>query len=249
MANSMLHSQIVPRSIFHGRDHHKEISCIPFHTTHWSVVLAAKGDDTKAKAALRELCESYREPILQHIERVVRGDSSDRYGGRNAEDLTHDFLARLLEGKMFENFERKEGRFRAYLSGAVRHFLANIRERESAAKRFSRYSGDLPNDILQPEDDEAMFDRDWAQTTINRAIALLGNSSETQTLLPYLTQELSAEDRTHHAVELSKTEIAVKVALYRLRKKIRQYVRELIARTVESEADIDAELDYLIRAL
>ena len=221
---------------------------IPFHTTHWSVVLAAKGDDTKAKAALRELCESYREPMLRYVEREIRTDSPQRYGGRNAEDLTHDFLAKLLEGKMFGNVQRLEGRFRTYLLGAVRHFLANIRQRESAAKRsFSRYSANV--DDISKTDDEAMFDRDWARATIDRAIATLGNSQETQTLLPYLTSELTAEDRQQLAKELDKSESAVKVALHRLRKKFRQHVREQIARTVESESDIDAELDYLIRAL
>jgi RNA polymerase sigma-70 factor (ECF subfamily) len=223
---------------------------ITFHTTHWSVVLAAKGDDTRAKAALRELCESYRTPILRYIERVIRTDSCFRYGSRNAEDLTHDFLTRLLEGKMFTSFRRREGRFRAYLLGAVRHFLANIRQRESAAKRseqqFNRYTGDM--DAL-PQADDAMFDRDWAQTTIDRAIVSLGNSSETQALLPYLTQELTAEDRERIAVQLDKSEDAVKVALHRLRKKFRHTIRILIAHTVESEAEIDAELDYLIRAL
>ena len=221
---------------------------IPFHTTHWSVVLAAKGNDTNAKAALRELCESYREPILRYIERGTRTDSPQRYGGRNAEDLTHDFLARLLEGKMFGNFQRREGRFRAYLLGAVRHFLANIRQQESAAKRsFSRYFGTM--DDIPQHDDAAMFDRDWAQTTIDRAIALLGDSLETQMLLPYLTSELTTEDRQRLMKELDRSESAVKVALHRLRKKFRQHVRDQIAQTVESESEVDAELDYLIRAL
>jgi len=223
---------------------------ITFRTTHWSVVLAARGDDTRAKVALRELCELYREPVLRYVERTVCADSPQRYGSRDAEDLTHDFFARLLEGKMFEHFERREGRFRAYLSGAVRHFLANVRQRESAQKRLSRHSDSIDSiDIMAQTDDLAMFDRDWAQTTIDRAIAALGGSPETQTLMPYLTRELTAEDRSCLAVTLGKSEVAVKVALHRLRKKFREHIREQIARTVESESDVDAELDYLIRAL
>ena len=111
---------------------------ITFPTTHWSVVLAAKWDDTKARAALRELCESYHEPILRYVERVVRTDSTSRYGGRNAEDLTHDFLVRLLEGKIFEQLQRRVGRFRVYLLGAVRHFLSVVRKHEPATSRKSR---------------------------------------------------------------------------------------------------------------
>jgi len=221
---------------------------ISFHTTHWSIVLAAKGDHSKAHAALSELCKIYREPILRYIERAIRTDYSHRYGGRNAEDLTHDFLARLLEGKLFAHVERREGGFRAYLQGAVRHFLANVRQRESAAKRtFSQSSADV-KDIPQA-DDETMFDCDWARTTINRAVALLGDSQETRTLLPWLTSTITLEDRERLVKELGKTESAVKIALYRLRKKFQQHVRHIIAHTVESEAEIDAELDHLIKVL
>ena len=222
---------------------------ITFPTTHWSVVLAAKWDDTKAQAALRELCASYREPILRYVERVVQGDSSRRYGGRNEEDLTHDFLARLLEGKMFAQLQHREGRFRVYLLGAVRHFLANIRQLESAEKRGGGIVHlPLCDDIPQEEDD-AMFDHDWAVASIDRAVAELSDSPETQTLLPWLTRELTTDDRARLAAELCKSEDAVKVALHRLRKKFRHCIREQIARTVESESEVDAELDHLIRAM
>ena len=226
---------------------------ISFHTTHWSIVLAAKGDHSKAHAALSELCKIYREPILRYIERTIRTGTPDSYGGRNAEDLTHDFLARLLEGKLFAHVERREGGFRAYLQGAVRHSLANVRQRESAAKRtFSRYSGNTVAGSLEdiPQtDEETMFDCDWARTTINRAVALLGDSQETKTLLPWLTRTITLEDRKRLVKELGKTEAAVKIALYRLRKKFQQHVRHIIAHTVESEAEIDAELDHLIKML
>ena len=94
-----------------------------------------------------------------------------------------------------------------------------------------------------------MFDREWARTTISRATVLLGDAPETLIFLPWLTQEMTAADREHFATELGKTESAIKVALHRLRKKFRRHVREIIAHTVESETEIDAELAYLIRAL
>ena len=220
-----------------------------FHTTHWSVVLAAKGDDTKARAALAELCKSYREPIVRHIERAIRTDSASRYGGRSAEDLTHDFLIQLLEGKLFELFQRREGRFRAYILQAVRYFLSHVREQELSAKRGGKFAHvPIDGDIAMPHED-TLFDRDWAQTTINRAIVSLGNTQEIQMLRSWLTSEMTAEDRLRLATELGKSEGAIKVALHRLRKKLRQHIREQIAHTVETEAEIGAELDYLIRVL
>jgi RNA polymerase sigma-70 factor (ECF subfamily) len=220
-----------------------------FHTTHWSVVLAAKGDNTKAGAALSELCKSYRQPILRYIGRTLRADASLHYGGRNAEDLTHDFLVRLLEGKLFERVHPTEGRFRTYLLGAVRYFLSSVRNQESAEKRGGGVMHLPVQDDIPQTDDAAVFDCDWARTTINQATALLGEAEETQMLVPWLTREMTTEDRERLAGELGKTEAAVKVALHRLRKKFRQHVREQIAHTVESEKEIDAELGYLIRAL
>ena len=220
-----------------------------FQTTHWSVVLAAKGDDTKAAIALRMLCESYREPILRYVGRIIAKDTVNRYGVRTAEDLTHDFILQLLEKNMFRQFERRECRFRTYLLGAVQHFLANVRQRESSAKRGGGIVHIPIEDDSCPSEDETMFDRDWAQSMVDQAIQSLGNSRESQTLLPWLTQELSAADRTTIATALGMNETAIKVALHRLRKKFRTNIREQIARTVESESQIDDELAYLVRIL
>ena len=220
-----------------------------FQTTHWSVVLAAKGDDTKAALAMRALCESYREPILRYIGRVISKDSPLRYGVRTAEDLAHDFILRLLEKNMFRQVERRECRFRTYLLSAVRHFLANVRQLESSAKR----GGGIAHVPIEADsfasEAEAMFDRDWAQSMVDQAVLSLGCSRETQTLLPWLTRELSAADRKRIASELGMNETAIKVSLHRLRKKFRANIREQIARTVESESQIDAELAYLVQVL
>jgi len=222
---------------------------ITFHTTHWSIVLAAKGDDSKARAALSELCKTYRGAIVRYIDATIKTGTPRHYGGRSAEDLTHDFLIQLLEGKWFAAAEQCEGRFRTYLLGAVQFFLRHIREQELAIKRGSKVVFvPMLDDVPQTEDD-AMFDRDWAQTTLDRATILLGDAPETQKLLPWLTIEMPQEDRERIAAELGKSEPAIKVALHRLRKRFRRRVRELIAHTVKSETEIDAELDYLIQAL
>ena len=251
---------------------------ITFPTTHWSVVLAAKWDDTKARAALRDLCESYREPILRYVERVVHGDSSCRYGGRNAEDLTHDFLARLLEGKMFAQLQRDGAPFRVYLLGAVRYFLSQLRIREPAQKRgglghhpgIARSTASSPahydaiyfQHIALPDEpvdshgfDEAVFDRDWALAMIQRAMRSLEPAGSeprdipAKRLLPWITREMNAETRSQLAAELGLSDTAVKVALHRLRKKFRLTIRTLIAETVKDASEIDAELDHLIKAL
>ena len=224
-----------------------------FHTTHWSVVLAAKGDDTNARSALKMLCETYYMPLRRFIERETATDSLRCYGGCDADDLTQDFITQLLVGKMFGNLKRNGDTFRSYLLGAVKHFLAKIRRRESAAKRGGTFSQTpLSDDTADPSSaNDAIFDADWARTMIAQALNSLDKTPEIHSpiLLPWLMQEMDASARSRIAAELSMSEGAVKVALSRLRKRFREIIRSLIAETVGHPSEINGELDHLIRAL
>lgn len=127
-----------------------------FKTTRWSVVQKAKwtgkegakgavsedgASEETARDALSRLCEIYYEPIRRYIRAVLARESADgrgggvRYGGRTADDLTHDFFAALLEKGLGGGLDRRNGKFRAWLLACVKHFLAKRRESESAQKR------------------------------------------------------------------------------------------------------------------
>ena len=225
-----------------------------FHTTHWSVVLAAKGDDTAAKAALQTLCETYYSPIHRYLQRHVTAGHAWVYGGRDAADLTHDFFAQILEGRMFAQLRREGAPFRVYLLGALRHFLSQLRIRESAQKRGGSghcaaiHSLEDIESIVLP--DEAVFDREWALAMVQRAIQTLDPvDPSVKRFLPWITREMTAETRRQLAEELGMSDVAVKVSLHRLRKKFRQNIRALIAETLKDASEIDAELDYLIQVL
>lgn len=101
-----------------------------FPSTRWSVVLAARrGDATEsARGALASLCEAYWYPIYAYVRR--RG-----YDAEDARDLTQGFLMRLLEKGFFPGARPEHGKFRSYLLGALKHFLANQWDRERARKR------------------------------------------------------------------------------------------------------------------
>ncbi len=221
-----------------------------FHTTHWTAILAAKED----RSALMSLCETYYTPIRRFIERNVQRDQFRRYGSRDAGDLTHDFISKLLAGGMFEHLRRDQGRFRSYLLGAVSHFLDHVREKESADKRGGNatFSPCQPDEI--PVLDDPVFDRDWASAIISGAThRLKSEEANAEAFLPFLTAELPGERRREFARKTGMSEIAIKVALHRLRKRFRQMVREQIAITLDG-ADPDgpettAELDHLIHVL
>ncbi|NUP95915.1 MAG: hypothetical protein HUU28_07100, partial [Planctomycetaceae bacterium] len=101
----------------------------PFLTTRWSVVAAAgKPDTPTARAALSELCSTYWYPLYAYVRR--RGHSQD-----DAQDLTQAFFARLLEKNVVLAADPTRGRFRAFLLGSLKNFLANEWDREHAQKR------------------------------------------------------------------------------------------------------------------
>ncbi len=244
-----------------------------FQTTHWTAVIAAKGDSPEGKRALRALCESYYAPVAAFIERY-------RHGNEDARDLTHAFFAKLLEGESLNTVDRTRGRFRSYLLGAAKHFLADLRERGRTLKRgggriavsFDSVepqgeSPGTPNNqsgsptAQEPADPQgfpadAYFDREWALAVLSRSLDRLqaeaveaGRGEQMEVLRPWLTGEAAAPLSGTIADRLGVTEGSLKVIIHRFRKRFRELVREELAATVDSPHEIDAELDYLIRAL
>ena len=77
--------------------------------------------------ALSDLCAAYYEPVVAFLRREGRDDDAAR-------DLAHTFFEGLLTDGVGAP-EPGRGRFRSYLLGALKHFLANRRAEERAAKR------------------------------------------------------------------------------------------------------------------
>jgi RNA polymerase sigma-70 factor (ECF subfamily) len=227
-----------------------------FATTRWSLVLAA-GTPGSADA-LAALSTTYWYPIYAFIRRS--GCSA-----HDAEDLTQQFFARLLEKNFLAGADRAKGRFRSYLLGALKHFLANQRDRAAALKRGGgqmmaplegrsaeeRYRHE-PADELTPE---KLFERRWALTVLEQALTRLrdehaaaGKLDLFDRLKPALTGELPG-GFAELAAELGMTEGAVKAAVHRLRKRYREAMRAEIAQTVAREEEVEDEIRALFAAL
>jgi hypothetical protein len=88
-----------------------------FTTTHWSVVLTAgQNASPDAEAALEKLCRAYWYPLYAYVRR--RG-----HGPHDAQDLTQEFFARLLEKNYLGTVAREKGKFRSFLLASLNHFL------------------------------------------------------------------------------------------------------------------------------
>jgi DNA-directed RNA polymerase specialized sigma24 family protein len=237
-----------------------------FRTTLWTQVLAARGESTDARIALRDLCEAYYGPVEAFVQRY-------RTGHDDARDLTHEFFAKLLEGNSLMGVERTRGRFRSYLLGAVKHFLSDQVDRRLAEKRGSGKSPQslhaslshhrseqqehTPLDVADPHGfpPDAFFDRQWALAIVDKAMSVLqaesqarGETSRFEVLRRWLIPSDDCEIAAD-AAHLGITDGAFKVAVHRLRKRFRQLVKDRIATSVDDPEAIQGELDYLIQSL
>jgi DNA-directed RNA polymerase specialized sigma24 family protein len=230
-----------------------------FTTTHWSVVLKAQGESPAAQEALEDLCRTYWRPIFGFVRR--EGAKPEE-----AKDITQGFFALILERKDFSSVRREKGRLRSFLLASLKHFMANERRDAATLKRGGGRTL-LPIDEVEsyeasdfdrgdPVSPDLLYDRRWAFTVLDRVFTRLRRESQgspNAPLLERLNTLLSDEpDRPSQAEiarEFGMTENAVKQAFHRLRQRYRQLLREEVAHTVATPAEIEAELRHLIAAL
>ena len=223
-------------------------------------MLTAGGHDTgRAHTALENLCRTYWYPLYAYVRR--RGQSPE-----NAQDLTQEFFARLLERNWIEHADRQKGRFRSFLLSAMSHFLSDQWDKARAQKRGggrpplplefdtaeTRFTRE-PSDPVTPEQN---FERRWALTLLDEVLRRLraeyeqdGRAELFQALHPCLVGERTAQPYSELAAKLNVSEGTVKAAVHRLRQKYRQLLREEIAQTVAGPGEIDEELRHLFAVL
>jgi RNA polymerase sigma factor (sigma-70 family) len=232
-----------------------------FAATRWTLVLRAQGDSTEARAALADLCEGYYQPVLRFLRRERRDEEAAR-------ELAQEFFSRIL-ARGLGTPDPERGRFRSYVLGALKHFLADLRDREHALKRgggavlesldasadeSSALNTEVADASMQQPD--TGFDREWALNVMARSLDALkkemsapGKVGQFETLKSWLMGDVPGMSQAEAAKRLGITEGAVKVAVHRLRKRFRELVRSEIAQTLRDPALVDEELQHLIAAL
>jgi DNA-directed RNA polymerase specialized sigma24 family protein len=224
-----------------------------FATTHWSVVLAAGQRDTpQSYAALEQLCCDYWYPIYVFIRRQGHPPEA-------AEDLTQDFFARLLAKNYLSAVRPDQGRFRWYVLCAVKRFLINEGERARAAKRGGAlqrvaFDGHVAEgryglEAADSTTPDKLFDRAWAVALIGQVHGLLqqeyaleGKAELFERLSIFLSGDKVGATYADAGARLEMTEGAVKVAVHRLRRRYRELLREQVAQTTRTAAELEEEL-------
>ena len=230
-----------------------------FPTTTWTLVVnAGHRTDAVSSQALASLCERYWYPLYAYVRR--RG-----YAVEQAQDLTQEFFARVIEKRYIERADRNKGRFRTFLLSSLTCFLSDDMDRRQALKRgggctalsFEIRNGEeiYRREPSHTETPERIFERRWAMAVLERALARLrnefgGEADHFERLKIFLSGEGgAAAPYAELARELNTTEGALKTAIHRLRKKYREVLRAEIAETVAEPGEIEGEIRYLASAL
>jgi DNA-directed RNA polymerase specialized sigma24 family protein len=231
-----------------------------FATTHWSVVLAAGHDSSPdTREALETLCRTYWYPLYAFARRCGQGPE-------DAKDLVQDFFAYLLSRRALRLADPAKGRFRSYLLTSLKHFESAQVERARAVKRGGgkpvvsldetvaegRYRMEARDDSTP----ERLYEREWALTLLEQARSRLqaeyvtsGRIDLCERLKQFPFGEQAERSFAAASHELGMTEAALKSAVYRMRRRYQELVREVVAQTVADPAELEDEVRHLLEVV
>jgi DNA-directed RNA polymerase specialized sigma24 family protein len=223
----------------------------------------SQSSSVAARDALSELCRTYWRPIFAYVCR--RG-----YSVEDAEDLTQDFFATLLQGQLLERADPNRGRFRCLILKALQDFLGHAAEKRDARKRggdvqfvsWDDWIAETPShlaisaDAINSWSAEQLFDLRWAATVVELALRRLRVECESKgrvrlfdALSPHLTSERTDTSYADLARRLDTNESAIKWQLHNLRQRYRWLLRDELAQTVADPRDVRDEIRHLCATL
>jgi RNA polymerase sigma-70 factor (ECF subfamily) len=186
----------------------------------------------------------------------------------DAQDLTQGFFADLIETQSYARAAREKGRFRSFLLGALKHFVADERKRDHAQKRGGgKVIESLDSAALEAIEaqvnatratvPDSSYERAWAVALLRQTderlaqeCAMTGKSRLYELLGSYVTIEREeAVPYEELASRLSRSAVTLRTDLKRLRARYRAILREEVAGTVATAAEVDDELRYLCQLM
>jgi RNA polymerase sigma-70 factor (ECF subfamily) len=223
------------------------------------VLTAGRSETPRARTALEQLCRHYWQPLYTYVRRVG-------HPREEAQDLTQEFFARLLERNTVAKADPARGRFRSFLLGSLKNFLAHEWEKARAQKRggrvqvipleFDTAETRCAPELANTDTPDKIFDRQWALSLLDIVLARLradyadcGKDDLFLALKETLTGGRSEIPYRKLGGRLGMSEGAVKTAAHRLRQRYRELLREEIVNTVAGPEEAAEELRQLFAAL
>jgi RNA polymerase sigma factor (sigma-70 family) len=222
-------------------------------------------DPEAAHAALTQLCQTYWAPLYSFVRN--RG-----YSMHDAQDLTQNFFAFLIERKIYARVDRRKGKFRSFLLASLKNFMADTQDRAYTLKRGGGHEL-LPlceEQIAEAEStfqtqldsgyatgDDRVFERSWAETLVRDSLEHLSNRYKTEgqerlfeELRIFLTGGVDLPPAySDLARRLGIQASTLRSNVTRLRARYREALRAEVRRTVDTDAEVEGELRELLRVL
>ncbi len=174
----------------------------------------------------------------------------------------------LIRDRSYRRADREKGRFRSFLLGALKHFVADARDGRMAQKRGGGKIHELFDEYAVAEVEaqvqsgvnwtaSALFDREWAAALLRQTLdrlaqesALAGRTVLFDALRPFLA---GAGDATIPYEKLSqqlhRSAVTLRSDVNRLRTRYRAILREEVRGTVLEPEEVDDELRYLFQVI
>lgn len=236
----------------------EEIQDKSFPTTQWSLISRARNADPKVQhEALSEICQLYWPPVYAFIR-------SRGYSPHDAEDLTQDFFAELLNHNDFAKANVGMGRLRSYLLTAIKNHLASEYRRNTCLKRggtkvilsLDADSAETRCLIPQPLDEmtpEKVFERQWVITLMERVVVDLESIYAVKkqealfiALKPYIMTTSRSMPQADIAEKLGMSEAALRVAVHRLKQRYANLLRQTVKSTLGEDENVETEISHMM---
>jgi RNA polymerase sigma-70 factor (ECF subfamily) len=235
-----------------------------FQLTRWSEILGAKtNDESRRRLVVDCLLSKYWKPVYCYLRR--KG-----YDNESAKDLTQGFFCEIVLGReLIQQADRTKGRFRTFLLTALDHYVTSEYRKESAKKRspmdplLSLEAADMPQ--LPAEqghgNPEQIFSYAWVAELLDEVLAKVrrqycdaGKETHWQVfrarvLVPAMERSEPpplARICEEYGVE---SESVASNMIVTVKRRFRAILRGSLRRSVQSDAEVETELDELLRVL
>jgi DNA-directed RNA polymerase specialized sigma24 family protein len=221
------------------------------------VVLAARGQGTpESAAALEQLCRTYWYPLYAYLRRS--GCKPEE-----AEDMVQGFFLYLLETQVFGAVKREGGRFRSFLLGTLKNYVSDQKDKASAQKRgggrqlvsweLAEAERLFKREPANEESPDRLYERRWVLALLERAMTRLrqecisgGNGELFDQLKGFVSGEKGETSYAEAAARMDLSPSALKSAIFRLRRRHHELVREEVGHTVADPHELKEELRHLL---
>lgn len=232
-----------------------------FPETRWSAIEAARSDDPiERRRALDRLAAVYWRPVYKYLRVRWRRSVED------AQDLTQEFFATLVERGTLDAYDPARARLRTYLRACIDALAANADRDAARLKRgggavplsleFELAEGELARTGLpSPERIDEFFEREWVRSLFTAAVDRLrselaaGDRSLRFTVFSRYDLEEAGPDRPTYAALASELGIAatdVTNHLAAARREFRRIVLEVLRETTASDEEFRREARSLL---